>query len=487
MSQPSIRKNFLMNALLTMSSFLFPLITFPYVSRILGPGGTGTVTFAVSVVAYFNMFAQLGIPTYGIRACAQVRDDKEQLSRTAHELFFISCIMSVLSYIALFVCIHAVPRLRAEKTLIAIVSINILLNTIGFEWMYKALEQYTYITIRSIVFKFIAVIAMFLLVHHPEDYVVYGAINVLASSASFFLNLINVRKYIFLRPVGGYRLRRHLKPVAVFFAMACATTIYTNLDTVMLGFMTTDVDVGYYNAAVKIKTILVSVVTSLGAVLLPRASYYVEHGELDRFYEITRKSLRFVLLLAAPLMLYFIFYAREGVLLLSGPAYDGAVLPMQYIMPTLLFIGLTNILGLQMLVPLGREKTVLWSEIAGAVTDVILNAILIPRMGAAGASLGTLAAEFVVLIVQYAALRDTVQSTFLSLPYGKVALALAAGSAASLWVRALGWSSFPALVVSAVCFFGAYGAVLLLTREPFTREMVDLVLAKVLKRPGREA
>ena len=482
MKQPSIRKNFLMNALLTMSSFIFPLITFPYVSRILQPAGTGTVSFALSVVAYFNMFAQLGIPTYGIRACAQVRDDKTQLTRTVHELLLINLVMTALSYAALAVCLLTVPRLRAERTLISIVSAYILLNTIGMEWLYKALEQYTYITVRSIVFKFLAVVAMFLLIHRPEDYILYGGINVLASSASYILNLINARHYISMRPVGGYQLRRHFRPVAVFFAMACATTVYTNLDTVMLGFMTTSVDVGYYNAAVKIKTILVSIVTSLGAVLLPRASYYVEHGELERFREITRKSLRFVLLLASPLMLYFIFFAQEGVRLLSGAAYGGAVLPMQIIMPTLLFIGLTNILGLQMLVPLGREKTVLYSEIAGAVTDVILNAILIPRMASAGAALGTLAAELVVLIVQYAALRGDVRETFLSLPYGRVLLALACGSAGCLWVKHLGWSSFPALAVSAVCFFAVYGAALLLMREPLTRELAAQVLGRLPKK-----
>lgn len=484
MKTPSIRKNFLMNAMLTMSSFLFPLITFPYVSRILLPAGTGTVSFATSVVAYFNMFAQLGIPTYGIRACAQVRDDREALTRTAHELLLLNLLMSAISYAVLAVCLITVPRLRAERTLIIVISLTIGLTAIGMEWLYKALEQYTYITLRSIVFKLVALIAMFLLVHREEDYILYGGITILASSASNILNFIHARRFISMRSVGGYDLRRHWKPVAVFFAMACATTVYTNLDTVMLGFMTTKVDVGYYNAAVKIKNILVSIVTALGAVLLPRASYYIEHGETERFREITRKSLRFVLLLASPLMLYFIFFAREGVRLLSGPAYDGAVLPMQLIMPTLLLIGLTNILGLQMLVPLGREKVVLQSEIAGAVTDVILNAILIPRMASAGAAIGTLAAELVVLLVQYFALRDQMRETFLRLPYGKVLLSLLLASAAALWVKRLGWSSFPALALSAACFFGVCGAVLLLLREPLVTELAGELIGKLKKTKG---
>ena len=166
-----------MNAILTMSSFLFPLITFPYISRVILPVGSGKITFATSVVTYFSMFAQLGIPTYGVKACAKVRNNKEELSRIAHEILFINLIMCVLAYVVLFISIPLVPKFQEEKTLIVMISSTILLTAIGVEWLYKALEQYTYITIRSIVFKFIALIAMFILVHKQSDYVIYGGIG----------------------------------------------------------------------------------------------------------------------------------------------------------------------------------------------------------------------------------------------------------------------------------------------------------------------
>ncbi len=239
--------------------------------------------------------------------------------------------------------------------------------------------------------------------------------------------------------------------------MACATTVYTHLDVVMLGFMTTDTDVGYYNAAVKIKNVLVSVVTSLGTVLLPRASYYIEFGRMDEFRRISRKALHFVFLLASPLMLYFMLFAREGILFLSGPAYGGSIAPMQIIMPTLLFIGVTNILGIQILVPLGRERIVLYSEIAGAVVDVVINALLIPRFASSGAAVGTLVAEAVVLAVQYGALRGEIGEAFRAISYGRLLAGLAIACAASLWVRALGLGTFFTLVLSAALFFGAYG------------------------------
>lgn len=479
--QKSLKLNFIMNAILTMSSFIFPLITFPYVSRILLPEGTGKVSFATSLISYFAMFAQLGIPTYGIRACAKVRDNKEELTRTAQELVIINTVMSIVSYAALAIALIFVPRLRAERTLYAIVSLTIIFSVIGMEWLYKALEQYTYITIRSIVFKFVALVAMFVFVHQKADYVVYGAITLIAASGSSVFNLINAHKFIGMRPVGKYHFKRHFKPIAVFFAMSCATTIYTHLDTVMLGFMKTDADVGYYNAAVKIKTILVSIVTSLGVVLLPRASYYIEHKMVDEFYRIAHKAINFVFLIALPMMLYFIIFAKEGIFFLSGDAYGNAVLPMQIIMPTLIFIGLTNVMGIQMLVPLGREKIVLYSEIAGAVVDLIINFILIPRFASAGAAIGTLIAEIVVWIVQFGTLKNEIVSAYRKIQYPQMVVALAVGCAASVWVKMLGWNSFFTLLLSAILFFGSYGLVLILTHEPLVLEIVNQIFGKVKK------
>lgn len=469
----SIKLNFIMSALLTMSSFIFPLITFPYVSRILLPEGTGKVSFATSVVSYFALFAQLGIPTYGIRACAQVRDDKIKLTRTVHELLIINLIMSAIAYLAFFVALYNVPRLSQDKTLFLIASSSILFNAIGMEWLYKALEQYTYITIRSVAFKFIALIAMFLLVHQKSDYIVYGGISTVAAFASNIFNFIHARHYVSARPVGHYNLKRHMKAIFVFFAMSCAVTIYTNLDTVMLGFMATDADVGCYSAAVKIKSVLLGVVSSLGNVLLPRASYYVENQMMDDFYRITKKAINFVFLLSLPLMLYFMLFAKEGIFFLSGNAYADAIVPMQIIMPTIVLIGLTGIMGIQMLVPLGKEKIVLYSEIAGAITDLVLNAILIPRIASAGAAIGTLVAELVVWIVQFVFLRSEVIDAYRKIRYGLIFLALMGGTIASLWVRLLSLGTFFTLVVTAILFFGVYGVILLLGKEPLTCDLVQ--------------
>ena len=478
----SLTLNFVMNAILTMSQFLFPLITFPYISRILLPTGTGKVSFATSVVSYFALFAQLGIPTYGIRACAKVRDDRKALERTVQELFLINLIMSILAYIALFLAIAFVPRMRQEKALFLIVGLTILFNAIGMEWLYKALEQYTYITVRSIIFKLIAVVAMFVLVHEQKDYVIYGGISILAASASNVFNFFHAHKYVSIKPVGSYNFRQHLKPIVIFFAMSCAATIYTNLDTVMLGFMTSDAEVGYYNAAVKIKSILVSVVTSLGVVLLPRASYYVECKLMDKFCRITHVALNFVILISVPLTVYFILFAKEGIFFLSGAEYEASIVPMQIIMPTLLFIGLTNIMGIQTLIPLGKEKVVLYSEIAGAVADLLLNVALIPSMASAGAAIGTVVAEGVVFAVQFWALRKEVLSSYQKVRYGTIVLALALAIASCLWVKTTALGSFASLLVSAILFFAVYGGVLVLRKEPLAWQMAEKVRQMLFKK-----
>ncbi len=477
----SVVHNFIMNIILTMSSFIFPLLTFPYVSRILSPVGLGKVSFATSVVSYFLIIAQLGIPTYGIRACAKVRDNREELNKTVKEIFYISMIMCVIAYVLLGASIVLIPKFQEEQKLLVIISSMILFTTLGVEWLYKALEMYSYITWRSIVFKLIALIAMFLFIHEKEDYVIYGAISILASSASGIMNFINLHKFVDLRVRYSLDFRKHMKPILVFFSMSCATTVYLNLDTVMLGFMKIDADVGYYNAAVKIKNILVSIVTSLGAVLLPRVSYYVENGEKEKFKDLAVKAIQFVYFLSLPLMMYFIIFAKQGVLFLSGEEYYSAILPMQCMMPTLVFIGLTNIMGIQILVPLGKEDKVLISVIAGAVVDLIINAILIPKYAATGAAIGTMIAEIVVFIVQYFSDKKLFAELFHSINPLKTVVATVVGMLASIWVSYMNFSYFISLVMSCICFAVAYLACLFILKEPFIEEIKGMIKKKLDK------
>ena len=324
-------------------------------------------------------------------------------------------------------------------------------------------------------------------IHSPDDYVFYGVTSILASAGSNVLNFINLRKYISLKPVGNYDIKQHLKPILILFAQVVAVNIYTNLDNVMLGFMKTDVDVGLYAAAVKVKTILTSLVTSLGAVLLPRLSYYIMEGKKEEFQGLIKKAYNFVIVIAFPLMLFTIFYAKDCLIFLSGNEFIGATLAMQIIAPTILLIGLSNLLGIQVLTPLNKEKQLVYSVVAGALVDLILNIIFIPKMGAAGASLGTLVAEFVVLTVQILYLKDLFFRIAKQVQYGKIVLALILASMISIRCSSMVSVIFFKLAIAGITFFGSYGIVLLLTKENFVNSYIfeEILKNKFWKKKGK--
>lgn len=484
-----------MNFILTASAFIFSLITFPYVSRVLLPEGNGKIDAAAAVIAYFAMFAMLGIPTYGIRACAQVRDDKEQLSRTVQEILCINAVMTALVYVVFGISLYVVPNFAEDRTLLLVMGVTIVLHVVGVHWLYSALEEYAYITTVSLIFKVIAVILMFLFVRDTGDYIIYGGITVVSNMGSCVFNFLRMGRYITIKPVGNYKFRRHIRPIGVFCAMTIATNIYTNLDTIMLKFISGDVQTGYYTASVKIKIIVASLVTSLGAVLLPRLSYYIEKGRKEEFKQMASKALGFVLLMSLPLAVYFSMFSYESLGLVSGNAYLQAEWPMRLIMPTVVFIGLSNILGMQVLVPTGRERQVLVSMVAGAFVDLALNLALIPRLGASGASIGTLMAEIVVVLVQGKALKGFLSELWQGLKLHYYIAGLLPAAIAAQLARmalkpivdgkfALEQGCFVVLAVTGALFFGIYGILLLLLKEPITMEYIFPILQKLGKRNG---
>ena len=479
----SVKFNFIMNFIMSASSIVFPLVTFPYISRVLMAAGNGKVATASAVITYFNMFASLGIPTYGIRACAKVRDNKEKLSKTVQELLIINSVTMLLTLIVFVFTVICVPEFAAEKELYVINGIGMVLNMFAITWLYNALEQYAYITAVNMIVKIVSLVLMFGLVKKPEDYVLYGGITVFASSASYVFNFIYAARFITLKKSGTYDFRVHMKPILRFFAMSAATSVYTNLDVVMLRFMQGNTEVGYYNAAIKVKTILVTLITSLGTVLLPRLSYYIKKEKIDDFYRMIGKAVNFVVIAGLPLTIYFMLYAGESIQFLAGEGYGGAILPMVILMPTVLLIGISNITGIQILTPQNLEQQVLNSIVCGAVVDFLLNLILIPRMASSGAALATTIAELVVLIVQCVYLRKILKDIVKGVSGGKIGVAMMLGIAAGIAVKLFlhltgtGWSlelqAFLMLVVSACAFFGVYGVALLLMKEAFLMELIE--------------
>jgi len=252
----------------------------------------------------------------------------------------------------------------------------------------------------------------------------------------------------------------------------------------MLGFMKGNSEVGLYTTAVKVKTILLSLVSSLGSVLLPRMSHIVKQGDREQFNNLTKKALDVTLLMAVPLSIYFCMYARESVLLLAGEGFLGAVLAMQIITIALIPNGLTGVLGVQVLTSLEKERFVLYSVIVGAVSDLVLNLVFIPTYGAAGAALATMIAEFLVLFVQLYYTRKIVGSMLRHLRAPIYALATAVGAVLSRLVMGAVTAATPfvSLCISAAIFFGIYGVVLLACKEPLLMQYTEKILSAVKRR-----
>ena len=472
----NIRYNFLMNFILTISNFLFPLITFPYVSRVLGPNGMGISSFAMSIISYFVILATLGSATYGIRACSQVGENKDELSKVTHEIIFINLITMIISYLFLYFCVHFFDGLHENKASIAIASFMILLNVCSVEWFYRGIEKYTYITIVSLLFKLIALVSSFIFIQKTSDYFSFILISVISLSGSGIINLLNIKKYINFKFYNDYNLKKHIKPMLTFFFMSLAISVYTYTDSVLLGLLTNLDEVGFYNVAVRIKGILISIVTSLGVVLLPKLSLYIKKGMMNEFSSLLILSLRFIVALSLPLVIFFIFFAKETILLLSGEQYFNSIPLLQISLVAVIIVGITNILGIQMLVPLGKEKKLFVSVLCGALINVVANFTLIPFLSSVGAAISMVLAEFTILLIQIYFLKKYM-FLFMKVNYIKVILSsLISLGVVSIFRNFIFDNNFLLLLCSGSIFFIIYLITLLLLKERILIDVLKLEL-----------
>jgi len=383
----------------------FPLISFPYTSRVLGPESTGKLNFATSFVAYFILLASIGIPLYGTREVAKLREDHPALCALVQELLIMHGVASAISFLAFAGIITMNHRIHAESILFFIVSASIPLSMFSVDWLYQGLEEYAYVTIRSISFSALSVVALFLFVHHEGDYWINAIITVVASLGSSVLNFWNAREVIFAPRQRPWNFRQHLKPLFSSYLLNFIISIYVNLDTVMLGFLSTARNVGYYTSAMKLTKMLLAMVSSFSSVLLPRLSYYTSNGMHEEFNQMLQKSLSITCLLCAPVTMALILMSRDIIVAFAGAKYLPAVGCIIVTAPVIVAIGLSGIFSFQILYAKGKEKMLTIVVSVGAVIDVVANLLLIPRMAHLGAAWGTVIAETVILIVEIIVVR----------------------------------------------------------------------------------
>ena len=402
----SIKYNYLLNSVKVISGMLFPLISFAYVSRVLSVEGVGKIDYVRNVVAIFIILATLGMTTYGTREGAKARIDKMTLSRLVRELLIINLITTFLSYVFFFGMVLFVDKFSEYQDIFFIYGLCIGFTALGLDWLYNALEDFKYITVRYLTFQILSLILLFLLVKEKSDYLIYTGILTFSTVGSNLYNFIHSRKYVNLAYRGSINLVRHLKPIFILFSCSLIGNIYLSLDSVMLGWMTSPYHVGLYSAANKMNRICLAIITSLFVVLLPRASYYIKTQETEKLSRLVEKSLHFILLMSFPIAALVFVLSRDILIVISGYDFVPATLCSQLLSVIIILIPISTMASKEVIIPFGFEKKLIYSSMIGAMVNALLNYVLIPYYQETGAAFASIMAELsVAVITSYYAIR----------------------------------------------------------------------------------
>lgn len=391
----SVKVNYILNLINTGSQMLFPLITFPYACRVIGADGIGQVNFFQSIIQYISLFTCLGIPMYAIREIAKVRDDVVKMNRTATEILLLHTLLTFIGYIIVVILCFVIPQIKSDVSLFLILSLIIFFTAIGCEWFYQGIEDFKYITIRGLFVKIFSVVLLFVFVKSKEDLLNYGWYMVMGVLGGNVFNFFRLRKYIHKENLVFSQLNvfRHLKPALQVFSLNMVISIYIQLNPVLLGFMKNALAVGYFTAATKLMQMIMKLSACLGSVMMPRASHLLAGNKKEEFNRLIQKSYDFTIALSLPLTVGLIVCAPTIIRLLCGQEFETATLASQIIAPVIFMVGISNVIGIQILYPKGKINTVIRSCIFGAVLDLALCILLIPVFSYNGTAIAYVVAE----------------------------------------------------------------------------------------------
>ncbi|MFT9457220.1 MAG: flippase [Liquorilactobacillus hordei] len=397
----SLKINAFLNSLKNVLNVLFPLITFPYVSRVLDVSAIGKYNFANSIVSYFTLMAGLGISTYAIREGARLRDDRKLEEKFASQIFSINIWSTIFSYVLMFVLILLFQKLHSYWLVICIFSLQIFFTTIGTEWIYSIHEEYMYITFRSIVFKILSLVLLFLFVKKSNDYLIYAGITVFATVGSNILNFFHAKKFCNIRLITDMNLKIHLKPIFIIFASNIAIMIYVNSDITILGLIQGNYSVGIYSVSVKVYNVVKTVLSAVLIVTIPRLAMLYGKNRYGEFRQILSKVFNALVLLTAPAVVGLFSLSREVVLLIAGKNYVGATGSLRILSFALLFSIFSWIYSECVLIPAKMEKVVLIATVISATMNVVLNFIFIEKFGVNAAAFSTVVSEALMLLITW--------------------------------------------------------------------------------------
>jgi O-antigen/teichoic acid export membrane protein len=377
MKQKSIKKNFIYNLILTSLNLIFPLITAPYVSKILGASNIGKVNYATALINWFILFAAFGVPRFGIREVAMNRDNKRQLSTVFWNLIIVQLIFSMISIAIYLALIFTISSFSDDIYLYLVMIFMIILNIFSIDWFYQGIEEYGYITLRNIIFKIISLVMIFTMIKNRNDYIFYALVNVFGLSFNNILNYIHAKKYID-KDIYGISIFKYIKKLKVFFYTTLVISIYTTLDQTLIGIFSKKQDLAFYVRSNTAIGIGVNITNSIITVITPRASYLVEKNHRS-YKELMSNSLNYIYLLAFPCVVGLGLLSKDIMLLLGGEEF----IPASYSLKIDCVLVLITSMGTwqiqQILIPNRYENLAFKIQCMAAVLSIVLNFIFIPK------------------------------------------------------------------------------------------------------------
>lgn len=396
--QVSIKKNFAYKSILTVASYLVAFVVFPYVSRVLGVANIGIVDFVDNTLQYFLLFATMGIGVLGVREIAKVKDNPQEMNKVFSNLLGVNLLFTILTLVVYLSIVTLSPKLSQYSELFYAGSAKIIFTAFLLEWFYTGIENFRYVAIRSIIIKVLYVIAILIFVKESQDYKLYFYLTIAMTVCNSVVNLIYSHRFVKIEFRELVKFR-YISQNIILGIYSIMTSMYLTFNVMYLGLITNNVQVGYYTTAYKLYTVVLGFFSAFTSVMLPRMSALVSGDQTEHFKSLVSKSFIAMAMFTIPLILCSIVIAPQLIYVIAGPNYDGAIIPMRVIMPAVLLVGIAQILALQVLMPLKKEKVLLLASVLGALTGIIINITVVRHLQCIGSSIVLLSSEFVVTMV----------------------------------------------------------------------------------------
>ena len=476
--QKSLAKNSIYNIIYTIANLIFPFVTSIYVSRILLPVGIGKVASAQNIASYFVTIASLGLPSYGVREFAKVRENKCESNKLFTELLLLNIISTTLAVVGFFGLVFINAGFNGEWALYGACGLAVFFNYLNIDWMYKGLEEYGYITGRSLLIKGLSLVALLLFVKTRQDYVAYALISSLATGGNYVFNVAHAKKFVNIN-FSGIQIKKHIKPVLLIACIIFLSSIYNKIDVTMLNMMATDESVGFYSYAQKTINMVLTMANAVTAALLPRLSYYYDNDK-EGFYRLLDKGFQILCVMTLPLTVGMALVASQTVEFLYGEAFAPAALTIQLMCPLILIKGFGDLFCYQLVYSTKSEKIILPAAASASVINVITNAMMIPKLLQNGAVIASVFSELATNTIQFIYMKKKVRFNINGKALVTGVISTAIMSVCVLLLMQLRLSNTIGLFVEVACGAAVYIAVNLAMKNAFMFELIEKVKNKIL-------